>query len=92
VLFFNHSGDFWRNLVFWIGFCHFGYFLYLVDLTLKVSWDQPVKPNGEILGYVVAYVVAKQDENKCYCAEKDRRPNHQACESLGQRPKHQAKV
>ena len=45
--------------------------------TLKVSWDPPVKPNGEILGYVVAYVAAEQDESKCYCAEKDRRLKHQ---------------
>ena len=34
--------------------------------TLKVSWDPPVKPNGEILGYVVAYETAEQDESKCY--------------------------
>ena len=33
--------------------------------TLKVSWDPPVKPNGEILGYVVAYETAEQDESKC---------------------------
>jgi len=31
--------------------------------TLKVSWDPPVKPNGEILGYIVAYETAEQDEN-----------------------------
>ena len=35
--------------------------------TLKVSWDPPVKPNGEILGYIVAYETAEQDESKCYC-------------------------
>ena len=32
--------------------------------TLKVSWDPPVKPNGEILGYVVAYGTAAQGESK----------------------------
>ena len=32
--------------------------------TLKVSWDPPVKPNGEILGYIVAYETAEQDESK----------------------------
>jgi len=31
--------------------------------SLKVSWDKPDKPNGEILGYIVAYETAKQDEN-----------------------------
>jgi len=31
--------------------------------TLKVCWDIPDKPNGEILGYIVAYETAKQDEN-----------------------------
>ena len=36
--------------------------------TLKVSWDPPVKPNGEILGYMVAYETAEQDQSKCYCA------------------------
>ena len=34
--------------------------------TLKVSWDPPIKPNGEILGYVVAYETAEQDESKFY--------------------------
>ena len=34
--------------------------------TLKVSWDPPLKPNGDILGYVVAYETAEQDESKCY--------------------------
>ena len=33
--------------------------------TLKVSWDPPVKPNGEILGYIVGYETAEQDESKC---------------------------
>ncbi len=32
--------------------------------TLKVSWQMPEKPNGEILGYVVAYNTTKQDESK----------------------------
>ena len=32
--------------------------------TLKVSWDPPLKPNGEILGYIVAYETAEQDESK----------------------------
>ena len=36
--------------------------------TLKVSWEPPGKPNGEILGYIVAYETAEQDESKCYCA------------------------
>ena len=31
--------------------------------TLKVSWDVPQKPNGEILGYIVTYETAEQDEN-----------------------------
>ena len=30
--------------------------------TLKVSWDPPQKPNGEIIGYIVAYETAQQDE------------------------------
>ena len=33
--------------------------------SLKVSWDKPLQPNGEILGYIVAYETAKQDESKC---------------------------
>lgn len=33
--------------------------------TLKVSWEPPLKPNGEILGYIVAYETAEQDESKC---------------------------
>jgi protein sidekick len=32
--------------------------------TLKVGWDLPVKPNGEIIGYIVAYETAEQDESK----------------------------
>lgn len=32
--------------------------------TLKVSWQVPEKPNGEILGYVVSYETTKQDESK----------------------------
>lgn len=32
--------------------------------ALKVSWDPPQKPNGEILGYIVAYETAEQDESK----------------------------
>merc|ERR1719319_1336130 len=31
--------------------------------SLKVTWDQPTSPNGEILGYIVSYETAKQDEN-----------------------------
>jgi len=31
--------------------------------SLKVSWEPPVKPNGEILGYIVAYATVRQDEN-----------------------------
>merc|ERR1719266_3228743 len=31
--------------------------------SLKVSWDEPLHPNGEILGYIVAYETAEQDEN-----------------------------
>lgn len=34
--------------------------------TLKVSWDPPVKPNGEILGYIVAYETAEQDESELF--------------------------
>ena len=32
--------------------------------SLKVSWEQPEKPNGEILGYIVSYETAKQDESE----------------------------
>jgi protein sidekick len=32
--------------------------------TLKVSWSRPVKPNGEILGYVVSYETTTQNESK----------------------------
>jgi len=32
--------------------------------TLKVGWDLPLKPNGEIIGYIVAYETAEQDESK----------------------------
>jgi protein sidekick len=32
--------------------------------TLKVSWDPPQKPNGEIMGYIVAYETAQQDDGK----------------------------
>ena len=41
--------------------------------TLKVSWEPPTKPNGEILGYIVAYETAEQDESKCYCV------THKSC-------------
>ena len=34
--------------------------------TLKVSWDLPLKPNGEIIGYIVAYETAEQDESKSH--------------------------
>lgn len=30
--------------------------------SLKVSWDEPKQPNGEITGYVVTYETAQQDE------------------------------
>ena len=32
--------------------------------TLKVSWDLPIKSNGDILSYIVAYETAEQDESK----------------------------
>ena len=32
--------------------------------TLRVSWDKPEKPNGEIVGYVVSYETATQNESK----------------------------
>ena len=32
--------------------------------TLKVGWDLPLKPNGEIIGYIVSYETAEQDESK----------------------------
>ena len=32
--------------------------------TLKVSWDAPENPNGEILGYIVSYETAEQDESE----------------------------
>jgi protein sidekick len=35
--------------------------------TLKVIWEPPEKPNGEILGYIVAYETAEQDESKHNC-------------------------
>merc|ERR1719397_1266873 len=31
--------------------------------SLKISWNRPLSPNGEILGYIVEYETAKQDEN-----------------------------
>merc|ERR1719361_3295392 len=31
--------------------------------TLKVEWDPPLRPNGEILGYLVEYETSKQQEN-----------------------------
>ena len=34
--------------------------------TLKVEWDSPLKPNGEIVGYIVTYETAEQDESKCF--------------------------
>ena len=34
--------------------------------TLKVSWQKPLKPNGEILGYVVSYETTKSDESKLF--------------------------
>ena len=42
--------------------------------TLKVSWDPPVKPNGEILGYIVAYETAEQDESKYRITSNNSRP------------------
>lgn len=30
--------------------------------SLKVSWEEPKQPNGEITGYVVTYETAQQDE------------------------------
>ncbi|MCL4132716.1 UNVERIFIED_CONTAM: hypothetical protein GTU68_036672, partial [Idotea baltica] len=40
--------------------------LSFTDITmnsLKVVWDPPAKPNGEILGYLVTYETARPDEN-----------------------------
>jgi hypothetical protein len=31
--------------------------------SLKVSWEEPKQPNGEITGYVVTYETAQQDES-----------------------------
>ena len=33
--------------------------------TLKVEWDAPLAPNGEIVGYMVTYETSEQDESKC---------------------------
>jgi len=32
--------------------------------SLKLSWNKPLQPNGEIVGYKVAYEKAKQDERE----------------------------
>jgi Fibronectin type III domain. len=32
--------------------------------SLMVSWDRPKKPNGEIIGYIVSYETAEQNERK----------------------------
>lgn len=32
--------------------------------SLMVSWDRPKKRNGEIIGYVVSYETAEQNERK----------------------------
>ena len=32
--------------------------------TLKVEWDAPLAPNGEIVGYMVTYETSEQDESK----------------------------
>ena len=32
--------------------------------TLKVEWDDPLKPNGEIVGYLVTYETSEQDESE----------------------------
>ncbi|KAK7082428.1 Protein sidekick-2, partial [Halocaridina rubra] len=40
--------------------------LSFTDITmnsLKVVWDAPARPNGEILGYIVTYETARPDEN-----------------------------
>ncbi|XP_047493701.1 protein sidekick-like isoform X3 [Penaeus chinensis] len=40
--------------------------LSFTDITmnsLKVVWDSPARPNGEIVGYLVTYVTARPDEN-----------------------------
>lgn len=29
-----------------------------------VSWDRPKKPNGEVIGYIVSYETAEQNERK----------------------------
>ena len=39
--------------------------------SLRVYWNPPKKPNGEILGYLVTYETAHQDESKfvpSFCA------------------------
>lgn len=53
-------------------FCHQGLpgppsNLRFSDITMSgliVSWDRPKKPNGEIVGYIVSYETAKQNERK----------------------------
>lgn len=32
--------------------------------SLKVSWNQPKKPNGDIIGYIVTYETTEQNESK----------------------------
>lgn len=32
--------------------------------SLMVSWDRPKKRNGEIIGYIVSYETAEQNERK----------------------------
>lgn len=41
--------------------------LSFTDITmnsLKVVWDSPVRPNGQIVGYLVTYETARPDESK----------------------------
>lgn len=45
--------------------------LSFTDITmnsLKVVWDSPARPNGEIVGYLVTYVTARPDESEFFAS------------------------
>lgn len=73
VLAFNPAGDGPRTPAITVrtkqdipGPCHNLQFTEITMTSLRVSWDPPKSRNGDIIGYVVTYETAEQNDRKYY--------------------------
>ena len=73
VLAFNPAGDGPRTPAITVrtkqdipGPCHNLQFTEITMTSLRVSWDPPKSRNGDIIGYIVTYETAEQNDRKYY--------------------------